>query len=57
MAARIDKDRAQLLTRTGLDWTEKSPPLSWPSRTAKTAYVYDEFCGIDDTGLPSFSDR
>ena len=25
MAARIDKGRAQLLTRTGLDWTEKSP--------------------------------
>jgi ATP-dependent DNA ligase len=25
MAARIDNGRAQLLTRTGLDWTEKYP--------------------------------
>jgi hypothetical protein len=25
MAGRIDKGRAQLLTRTWLDWTEKSP--------------------------------
>jgi bifunctional non-homologous end joining protein LigD len=25
MAARIDNDHAQLLTRTGLDWTDKYP--------------------------------
>ena len=27
MAARIDRGRAQLLTRTGLDWTEKYPSV------------------------------
>jgi bifunctional non-homologous end joining protein LigD len=27
MAARIDNGRAQLLTRTGLDWTDKYPSV------------------------------
>jgi ATP-dependent DNA ligase len=27
MAARIDNGHAQLLTRTGLDWTDKYPSL------------------------------
>lgn len=59
MAARIDKGRAQLLTRTGLDWTAKSPAAvsALGNLNAKTAYVYGELCGIDDAGLPSFSDR
>ena len=31
MAARIENGRAQLLTRTGLDWTDKyqAPPRHW----------------------------
>ena len=57
MAARIDNGRLQLLTRTGLDWTEK-----YPSATAalanlniKTAYLDGELCGVDETGLPTFA--
>ena len=57
MAARIDNGRLQLLTRTGLDWTEK-----YPSATAalanlniKTAYLDGELCGVNETGLPTFA--
>ena len=33
MAARIDNGRVQLLTRTGLDWTDKYPSAMQRSRT------------------------
>ena len=41
MAARIDNGRAQLLTRTGLDWTDKYPSgIAAPANlNVKTAYV------------------
>ena len=41
MAARIDHDRAQLLTRTGLDWSDKYPSLvaALTNVKAKTAYL------------------
>ena len=57
MAARIDNGRAQLLTRTGLDWTDKYPSAiaALANVTAKTAYVDGELCGIDEAGLPSFA--
>ena len=59
MAARIDNGRAQLLTRTGLDWTNKYPSVIEALATvkAKTAYIADgELCGgVDDAGLPSFA--
>jgi ATP-dependent DNA ligase len=56
MAARIDHGRAQLLTRTGLDWSEKYPSLiaALGNVRAKTAYL-GELCGVDDAGLPSFA--
>ena len=57
MAARIDHGRAQLLTRTGLDWSEKYPSAiaALASVKARTAYLDGELCGIDDAGLPSFA--
>src|SRR5712675_804915 len=57
MAARIDHGRAQLLTRTGLDWSNKYPSLvaALANVKAKTAYLDGELCGIDDSGLPSFA--
>jgi DNA ligase D-like protein (predicted ligase) len=57
MAARIDKGRVQLLTRTGLDWSEKYPSTvtALANVKAKTAYIDGELCGIDDAGLPSFA--
>jgi DNA ligase D-like protein (predicted ligase) len=57
MAARIDHGHAQLLTRTGLDWSDKYPGLvaALENVKAKTAYLDGELCGVDDAGLPSFA--
>ena len=57
MAARIDHGRVQLLTRTGLDWTDKYPSAiaALANLNAKTAYIDGELCGVDDAGLPSFA--
>src|SRR5271154_871016 len=52
MAARIDHGRAQLLTRTGLDWTDKYPSViaALADVKAKAAYIDGELCGVDDAG-------
>jgi DNA ligase D-like protein (predicted ligase) len=57
MAARIDNGRVQLLTRTGLDWSEKYPSAiaALANVKARTAYLDGELCGVDDSGLPSFA--
>src|SRR5271170_1287477 len=57
MAARIDNGQAQLLTRTGLDWSDKYPSViaALANVKAKTAYLDGELCGVDDAGLPSFA--
>ena len=57
MAARIDNGRVQLLTRTGLDWTDKYPSAvaALAKVNVKTAYLDGELCGVDDAGLPSFA--
>ena len=57
MAARIANGRAQLLTRTGLDWTNKYPGAAsaLANLNVKTAYVHGELCGVDESGLPSFA--
>jgi len=57
MAARIDNSRVQLLTRTGLDWTEKYPSAiaALANLNIKTAYLDGELCGVDEAGLPTFA--
>jgi DNA ligase D-like protein (predicted ligase) len=57
MAARIDNGRVQLLTRTGLDWTDKYPSAiaALANVNAKTAYIDGELCVVDEAGLPSFA--
>src|SRR6202050_2244975 len=57
MAARIDNGRVQLLTRTGLDWTNKYPSAiaALANVRVKTAYIDGELCGVDEAGLPSFA--
>ena len=57
MAARLDNGRSQLLTRTGLDWTDKYPSViaALSNLNVKTAYLDGELCGVDDAGLPSFA--
>src|ERR1700719_709454 len=55
MAARIDNGRVQLLTRTGLDWTNKYPSAiaALANLNIKTAYIDGELCGVDEAGLPT----
>jgi bifunctional non-homologous end joining protein LigD len=57
MAARIDRGRTQLLTRTGLDWSDKYPSgvAALAKVKAKAAYIDGELCGVDEGGLPSFA--
>jgi DNA ligase D-like protein (predicted ligase) len=57
MAARIDNGRVQLLTRTGLDWTNKYPSAiaALSDLNVKTAYLDGELCGVDEAGLPTFA--
>ena len=57
MSARIERGQVQLLTRTGLDWSDKYPSVVevLAKVGAKPAYLDGELCGIGDDGLPSFS--
>ena len=57
MAARIDNGRVQLLTRTGLDWTNKYPSAvaALANMRVKSAYIDGELCGVDEAGLPNFA--
>jgi ATP-dependent DNA ligase len=57
MAARLDNGRAQVLTRTGLDWSDKYPSVTaaLANLNVKTAYIDGELCGVDAAGLPSFA--
>jgi ATP-dependent DNA ligase len=52
MAVRIDKRRARLLTRTGLDWTAKYPAAieALSKIKADAAYLDGELCGIGEAG-------
>jgi bifunctional non-homologous end joining protein LigD len=57
MSARIESGRVQLLTRTGLDWSDKYPSVVvvLTNVRATSAYLDGELCGVGDDGLPSFS--
>src|SRR5271166_4667502 len=48
MSARIEGERVQLLTRTGLDWSDKYPCViaALANVRAKSAYLHGELCGI-----------
>jgi ATP-dependent DNA ligase len=52
MHARIDRGRAHLLTRTGLDWTHKYPSIAAGLSVlpAKQAYLDGELCGVRSVG-------
>jgi DNA ligase D-like protein (predicted ligase) len=56
MHARLDRGRIQLLTRTGLDWSNRYPYTVSALRSlpAKTAYIDGELCALRPDGVPSF---
>ena len=57
MHARIERGAVRLLTRTGLNWTDKYPPIA--AALAKlpvaAAYLDGELCGVRPDGTTSFS--
>jgi bifunctional non-homologous end joining protein LigD len=57
MHARLDHGKAQLLTRSGLDWTHKYPPIAsaLSSLPVQQAYLDGELCGVRPDGKTSFS--
>ena len=57
IAARVEGGRVQLLTRTGLDWSDKYPSViaALAKLPVEAAYIDGELCGVGDDGLPSFS--
>ena len=57
MHARLDRGRAQLLSRTGLDWTHKYPVIAAAVSAvpARQAYLDGELCGVRPDGKTSFS--
>src|SRR6202049_1358880 len=57
MHARLDRGDVRLLTRTGLDWTHKYPPIAAAvsSLGARQAYLDGELCGLFPDGITSFS--
>ena len=56
MRARLERGRAQLLTRKGLDWTRKYPSIAdaLKSLPASQAYLDGELCGVRPDGTTSF---
>jgi ATP-dependent DNA ligase len=57
MHARIDARDVRLLTRTGLDWTDKYPAIvnALQRLSVKKAYLDGELCALSETDLTSFS--
>ena len=57
MHARIDGGDVRLLTRTGLDWTRKYPPIAAAlgKLPVGQAYLDGELCGVRPDGTTSFS--
>jgi DNA ligase D-like protein (predicted ligase) len=57
MHARIDGEDVRLLTRTGLDWTDKYPAIvdALSALPVTQAYLDGELCALSEEGLTSFS--
>jgi ATP-dependent DNA ligase len=57
MHARVDRGRVRLLTRTGLDWTDKYPSTAeaFTALPIEQAYVDGELCAVAENGVTSFS--
>jgi bifunctional non-homologous end joining protein LigD len=56
MHGRLDRGQVKLLTRTGLDWTEKYPSTAKALRavSSQQAYIDGELCAVAENGVTSF---
>ncbi len=57
MHTRLDRGHVQLLTRTGLDWTDKYPATvqAFTALPIERAYIDGELCAVAESGITSFS--
>ncbi|MDX2275752.1 MAG: DNA ligase D [Hyphomonadaceae bacterium] len=55
MQLRVRDGRAKLLTRTGLDWTEKFEPIARAGLRLGDCILDGEVCAIDESNAPDFS--
>lgn len=57
MHARLDGDQIKLLTRTGLDWSQRYRATIEALRSlkVKSAYLDGELCALNEDGVPVFS--
>lgn len=57
MHGRIERGDVRLLTRTGLNWTDKYPPIAdaLAKLPVRSAYLDGELCGVRPDGTTSFS--
>src|SRR5438309_11662711 len=57
MHARLDAERAQILTRRGNDWTDKYPAIAKciAKLPARNAYLDGELCGVLPDGKTAFN--
>ena len=57
MHARIDRGKATLLTRTGLDWSRRYRRTveALQRLPVKSAYLDGELCALNGDGVPVFS--
>src|SRR5690242_19596778 len=56
--ARLERGKARLLTRTGLDWTDRyeATAAAIASLHAKSAYLDGELCAVRADGTTAFSE-
>jgi bifunctional non-homologous end joining protein LigD len=55
MQLRVEKGRAQLRTRKGLDWTQRFPEIAAEGRALSDCIMDGEICALDENGVPSFA--
>ena len=55
MQLRVEKGRAQLRTRKGLDWTHRFPEIAADARHLPDCIVDGEVCALAGNGIPSFA--
>jgi bifunctional non-homologous end joining protein LigD len=55
MQLRVERGRAQLRTRKGLDWTQRFPEISADARHLPDCMIDGEICAIAADGIPSFA--
>jgi bifunctional non-homologous end joining protein LigD len=52
---RVQKRKAQIRTRSGLDWTDQFAAIAKVARALPDCIIDGEVCAVDDNNMPSFA--